>query len=49
MMTTELGRDERDTCVGPDLGEPSWWPRLNPWRLESKHSEASSEGTVRDE
>lgn len=47
-MTTELGRDARDTRVEPDLGEQSWWPVLNPQRLESKRSEATSEGTVRD-
>ncbi len=48
-MTTKQGRDARDTLVGPDLGELSWRPGLNPSRLESKRSEVTSEGTVRDE
>jgi hypothetical protein len=30
MMTTARGRDARDTRVGPDLGELSWRPVLNP-------------------
>ncbi len=30
IMTTKQGRDARDTLVGPDLGELSWRPGLNP-------------------
>ncbi len=47
-MTTKQGRDARDTLVGPDLAELGWRSSFSSWSLESKRSEATSEGTVRD-